>query len=173
MKMRFIYLMLLIAAICAGQQTDPQSAPIKPPVQQTLSGPRFGVTLITGALVDSLKMEYEDARPLITQFGWQFERRFMATEEGLAGLAELVILVGGIEQEIFVPSLSFLVGLRTVSGKEFGLGPSISPLGVAYAFAAGVTKRYGGLNFPINFSIVSSRGGLRFSLLFGFNMVTK
>lgn len=135
-----------------------------------LSGPRVGLTLIAGAMADTLKSKY-DAAPFITQFGWQFEQRFISTEKGLTGLTEFVPLIGGLEQGLFLPSLSFIVGLRTATGSEFGFGPNVSVSGVAYVFAGGVTKNYGGLYFPINASLILTSKGARISLLVGFNSV--
>jgi len=160
---------LLSSATLSAQQSSVDSLTKEPPRQITLSGPRIGVTFISGELADKLKKEY-GAAPLITQFGWQFEQRFVATENGLTGLAEFVPLVGGIEQGLLLPSLNFLVGLRSAAGAEFGVGPNLSLSGVAYVFAAGATTRYGDLNIPINVSAVFTAGGWRLSVLFGFNM---
>lgn len=167
---KIILLVLLNIAVVSAQQSNVDSLDIEPPQQLSLSGPRVGFTYIIGALADTLENKY-DARPFITQFGWQFEKQFMAMEDGLCALTEIVLLAGGIEQELFLPSLSFLVGMRTKKGSEFGFGPNLSLSGVAYVFAGGVTKRYGNLNFPINLSIVLSKSGTRISLLFGFTMV--
>ncbi|MCI0513999.1 hypothetical protein L0128_12360 [candidate division KSB1 bacterium] len=167
-----LMLSLLSSPTVLALQANHDTLKYQSPEQIKLSGPRIGFTLILGDLADTLKARY-DAAPFITQFGWQFERRFMASEDGFCGLAETVLLVGGIEQELFLPSLSFLVGLRTAKGTEFGFGPNLSLSGIAYVFAGGVTKRYGNLNFPINLSAVLSKSGFRISLLFGFNMVKR
>lgn len=61
-------------------------------------------------------------------------------------------------------------GLRTRDGAEFGIGPNISPAGVALAMAAGVTFRAGVLNISMNFAVVPSKEGMRVSLLTGFTL---
>lgn len=134
-----------------------------------LSGPRFGITYIGGDLADDLDEEF-GAAPIITQFGWQFETRLFTTDMGLSGLTEFVPLVGGLEQGLFLPSFSFLVGLRTASGLEVGLGPNASLGGAAYVIAVGATTSYGQLNFPMNISTVLSGEGVRVSFLVGFNL---
>ena len=101
---------LLSSTTVLAQKSSVDSLEYPPPRQIELSGPRVGFTFIFGALADTLKNKY-DAAPFVTQFGWQFEQRFMAMENGLSGLTETVVLVGGIEQGLFLPSLSFLVGL--------------------------------------------------------------
>jgi hypothetical protein len=143
-----------------------------PPVAERvkLSGPRFGLTFLGGAIVDSLAAHGVEVAPLITQFGWQFERQFFAGDNGLAAVSEWVLLVGGLDQGTFLPSLSWLVGIRNSRGAEFGVGPNVSPAGTALAIAAGVTTRAGALNLPIHLAVVPSKIGTRVSLLVGFTM---
>jgi hypothetical protein len=106
----------------------------------------------------------------IAQFGWQFERQFLAEANGLAPITEAVVLIGGLDQGVFLPSLSWLVGLRTPRGTEFGIGPNITPVGVALAVAGGFTIRSGAVNIPVNLALVPSQTGMRVSLLTGFTM---
>lgn len=135
-----------------------------------LAGPRFGVTYITGDIADKLDERF-NAKPLITQFGWQFETKFFTlSQSGITGLVEGVVLVGGIEQGKVFPSLSGLIGFRGSNGVEFGFGPNLSLSGLAMAYAIGVTFTIEHVNFPINFAIVPSpEGGVRYSILLGFN----
>jgi hypothetical protein len=83
---------------------------------------------------------------------------------------EWVVLAGGLDQGVVLPSLSWLVGIRTPEGVEFGAGPNFTPLGVGLVAAFGVTVRTGALNVPLNFALAPSRSGLRVSVLTGFNM---
>ena len=156
----------LAAAAPAWSQTTP------PRVTReiNLSGPRFGMTLLSPGTVDALAERDITVNPLISQFGWQFEKQFYGKESGVAVLNEWVFLLGGLEQGVALPSLSWLVGLRTSNGAEFGVGPNITPAGVALAFAAGVTFRSGILNVPVNVAVVPSKDGTRISMLTGFNL---
>lgn len=138
------------------------------PGRINLSGPRFGLTLVTGRLADRLDEDF-DAMPVITQFGWQFERQFIGRDDGVQTLSEFVVLVGGAEQGLLLPSVSWLVGVRNSSGTEFGVGPNVSVAGASLVFAFGVTHSTETLNFPINFAIAPSSEGMRFSILVGFN----
>ena len=61
--------------------------------------------------------------------------------------------VGGLEQGTFLPSLSWLVGVRSQNGTEFGVGPNVSPAGFSLVVASGVTFRSGALNVPINLAL--------------------
>jgi hypothetical protein len=135
-----------------------------------LSGPRFGFTQLSDGVMEKLQERGIDIRPTISQFGWQFEKQFYSKAGGLAALHEFVVLAGGLEQGVVLPSVNWMVGLRSPSGAEFGIGPNVSPAGVALALAAGVTFRSGALNVPLTFAVVPSRDGTRVSMLTGFNM---
>jgi hypothetical protein len=148
-----------------------QDSRIPPPMDYAdLSGPRFGVTVLTPQLVDTLNARGMNVGPVITQFGWQFERIFYRSETGFSAMAEWVVLVGGLDQGAFLPSTSWLMGVRTKSGAEFGVGPNLSAGGFGLAIAAGVTTRVGPLNVPVNVAVVPSDFGVRTSLLVGFTM---
>jgi hypothetical protein len=158
-------LVLLLSAPALSQTTIP-------PVAKTvnLSGPRFGVTSLSNGVIEKLRTEHDlNVRPLISQFGWQFEKQFYSKSGGLTAVNEWVVLVGGLEQDVVLPSVSWIVGLRTPEGLEFGVGPNVTPAGTALVVAAGVTFRSGVLNVPVNFAVVPSSSGVRVSMLAGFN----
>ena len=150
----------------------PLSAQSVPPVARTvsLSGPRFGLTLLGDGVVDRLHDRGIDVTSTVSQFGWQIEKQFFSTTGGVTAVTELVGLVGGLEQSVALPSLSWMVGLRTREGAEFGIGPNITPAGMALALAAGVTFRAGVVNVPVNVAFVPSKAGTRVSVLTGFNL---
>lgn len=133
-----------------------------------LGGPRLGITVLTGGSANKAEQEY-NLKPFLTQFGWQFETRLFRLPNGTAGLLEVVPLIGGLEQNKFIPSLNALIGIRGPKGLEFGLGPNLTPISASVALAVGTSFRSHGINFPVNFAVVPGNGGARFSLLFGFN----
>ena len=145
---------------------------VPPPVGTvSLSGPRIGITHLDDGVRAKLLDRNVEVRSVITQFGWQFERQFYSKNNGgLTALNEWVVLVGGLEQGVALPSVSWIVGLRTSTGSEFGFGPNITPAGVAMAFAAGTTFRAGAMNVPVNVAVVPSKAGLRVSFLTGFSL---
>ena len=161
--------MVLVLVVSAPALCQPV---VPPPAEMVgLSGPRFGGTFLSHGVVTKLKRDNDiDIRPFVTQFGWQFEKQFYSPMGGPAALNEWVLLFGGLEQGVVLPSLSWLVGLRTRSGAEFALGPNLTPLGVALAFAAGTTFRAGVLNVPVNVAVVPSKAGVRVSVLSGFSL---
>ncbi|HEX4936972.1 MAG TPA: hypothetical protein VFV33_27510, partial [Gemmatimonadaceae bacterium] len=71
-----------VAAPVAAQVV-PVPPTVPPPMERIeLSGPRFGVTMLGGSIVDSLSAHGAQVGRVITQFGWQFERQFYAIEGG-------------------------------------------------------------------------------------------
>jgi len=159
---------LALVLICAGSGYAQTPRVTAYPV--SLSGPRVGATFLSPGVADMLRDHRIDAGWALSQFGWQFEKRIKTGPTGLSAVNEWVVLAGGLEQGIVIPSLSWLVGLRTGSGVEFGLGPNVTPAGVALALAGGVTISKGALNVPFNVAVVPSRAGMRVSVLTGFNM---
>jgi len=158
---------LLTMFVCA-----PAASQTLPPVAKTadLSGPRFGLTLLSEGVVNELAKRDIEVGPHISQFGWQFERQFFTKGGPVTMVTEWVALVGGLEQGVALPSLSWMVGVRTRDGAEFGIGPNITPAGTALVFATGMTFRAGALNIPLNVAVVPSKVGARVSLLTGFSL---
>ena len=153
---------LATPALCQTQETPPESI--------SLSGPRFGLTVLGDGIVQKLKDKDIEVKSTISQFGWQFEKQMKTSDKGLTALNEWVFLVGGLDQGVVLPSLNWLVGIRTPEGVEFGAGPNFTALGVGLVAALGVTVRTGALNVPVNFALAPSREGMRVSVLTGFNM---
>ncbi len=168
---------LLSAALLMLACARPGAAQMIPPEADVvdLAGPRVGLTVLGNGVVKRLKQENGiDVNPITTQFGWQFEKQFYnGGTDGPTAVTEAVVLVGGLEQGLMLPSLSWLVGVRTKAGTEFGVGPNLTPVGVALAIAAGKTFRVGILNVPVNVAVVPSRAGTRISVLTGFSIRRK
>ena len=151
-----------------------------------LSGPRVGFTVLSARNVEDINETFGEstydpltqmysreeiistAFPVVTQFGWQLERQMFQSQSGLTALAETVLLVGGLERGIALPSASFVVGVRTPGGLEVGLGPNISATGVGYALTVGIANNVGEVSLPVNAAVVLGRDGVRASLLVGF-----
>ena len=155
---------------------------------QQLAGPRLGFTILThGSSADFINDRAEDHNgdyigdqkmAFISQYGWQWESRFADGGE-VTGIVEWVALAGGMEQGMFLPSVSSLVGLRSDAGIEFAAGPNISLSGVSMLISAGYNFKFGDLNVPVNIAFVPSKSGAwgnenptgaRISLMAGFNL---
>jgi hypothetical protein len=160
----------LALVVMGAGTTYAQGAGPRPLTPVNLSGPRLGATFLSPGVAQKLRDNQLDAGWAFSQFGWQFEKRIKTGPSGLSAVNEWVVLAGGLEQGLVIPSLSWLVGLRTGSGVEFGLGPNVTPAGVALALAGGVTVSKGALNVPFNIAVVPSKAGVRVSVLTGFNM---
>tara|TARA_R100001443_G_scaffold105193_2_gene114122 strand:- start:850 stop:1341 length:492 start_codon:yes stop_codon:yes gene_type:complete len=155
-----ITLLILCSLVSHSQQID------------RLAGPRVGLTFLTpGFMADELETS------MITQYGWQWESRF-ADNGDIAGLVEWVVVVGGMERQMFLPSISSLVGVRTGEGMEYAVGPNLSATGINMVFTIGKNFKSGDLNFPVNLAFVPNGSvwgededsGARISIMVGFNM---
>lgn len=167
------FLAVLFASPAWSQTFLPANQGTVPPRitrEVDLSGPRFGLTMLTAGTVDKLKERNITVGSMVSQFGWQFEKRLYSNGDGMTALMEFVPLVSGLEQGVALPSLNWLVGVRSAQGFEFGIGPNITPVGVGLVVAAGVTVRTGAINVPLNFAVASSKSGPRVSIMTGFNL---
>ena len=158
-------LLVLLVTAPAAAQTLPE-----PVETASLAGPRFGLTILSPGVSNTLRDRGIRVKPVITQFGWQFEKQFFSKNSGVTMVAETVVLAGGLDQGLFLPSVSWIVGIRGRQGAEFGLGPNLTPAGFALVFAAGKTFRTRSFNVPVNVAVVPSRSGTRVSIMTGFNI---
>ena len=110
------------------QKFDYESAVNFPEVDRlNLSGPRMGFTAFTGNLSriysDPKNMGGFDAFPLMFQFGYQFEVKYL-NQGDFQALFEFIPIVTGLDQGKFIPSISILNGMRSNrTGWEFAFGP--------------------------------------------------
>ena len=181
---RGLYIVVtLLGAASVGHGQVPRRAPLPPvaPLPQTgvphshlldeddRSGPRLGAAYLIGGSVTA-EREGKSLSPLISLFGWQFEHQFeTGVRRTTVPVAELVAVVGGMEQGAFLPSASWLLGIRQPNGWEAALGPTLTGAGVQLAFAAGVTHAFGRLNVPVNLAVAPGRRGASISVTTGFN----
>ncbi len=98
--------------------------------QLNLSGPRMGITFLTGdaatIMSDSKENGGYDSYPFFTSFGYQFEVQYL-NEGNFQALFEFLPLISGLDQGRIVPSMTILHGLRNnKNGLEFAFGPTVS-----------------------------------------------
>tara|TARA_B110000003_G_C16627642_1_gene525434 strand:+ start:700 stop:1284 length:585 start_codon:yes stop_codon:yes gene_type:complete len=138
---------------------------------QSLAGPRLGFVGITdsrSSLILNGDLKVFDRIPSqsyyeenvngawTSLYGWQFESRF-ADGGDVTGIVEWILLAGGMEKGLFLPSVSSLVGVRNKEGFEFALGPNLSLTGIAMVLGVGYNFNSGNLNIPINIAFVPGR----------------
>jgi len=134
------------------------------------SGPRLGVAYLIGGSVAAERIGRHVA-PFTSLFGWQIEHQFETGRRDLpVPMTELVFLAGGMEQGVFLPSASWLIGVRKTNGWEAGLGPTLTGAGIQIAAAAGITRSLGAINVPVNLAVAPGRRGAALSLTTGFNL---
>jgi hypothetical protein len=131
-----------------------------------LAGPRLGFTIISaGPIADvlndgldnNLERRGSTGSAFTTLYGWQWESRFADGGGEIVGIVEWIILFGGMEKGMFLPSASSIIGARMDNGLEFGVGPNLSLSGVGMVFGVGYNFKSGNLNLPINISIIPGR----------------
>lgn len=133
------------------------------------SGPRLGVAYLTRGS-ETAKQLNKPFYPVTTLFGWQFEHPFDMGPDFPTVVSEVVLLVGGLEQNVVLPSATWLIGVRQTNGFEVGVGPTITGSGTQVAVAAGVTHHFSAVNVPVNVAVAPARKGVSLSLTAGFNM---
>lgn len=92
-----------------------------------LSGPRMGMTIFSGDVVRRLRDPEREGglnvRPVMFQFGYQFETTYL-NQGGLQALFEFIPIITGLDQGQILPSISILHGVRSnKNGLEFAFGP--------------------------------------------------
>ena len=95
-----------------------------------LSGPRLGYTGFTGPSADILKASKMNGgynmRPGFINVGYQFEQQYLHGGS-CQGIIEIIPQISGLDQGLFLPSLSVLNGLRNArTGLEFAFGPTFN-----------------------------------------------
>jgi len=136
---------------------------------EKLAGPRVGITFISpGPIADFLHDGFDfdgdeeqygsTGSAITTLYGWQWESRFADGGGEIVGIVEWIVLVGGMEKGMFLPSASSIIGARMGNGLEFGVGPNLSLSGIGMVFGVGYNFKSGNLNLPINISVIPGKG---------------
>ena len=151
-----------------------------------MNGPRLGFIYFTGDAAKLMEAPVEKGgfglSPYMFQFGYQFEVQYLSTGE-IQALFEFLPLISGLDQGLFIPSVTLLNGLRSSKhGFEFAFGPTFSisdinqehepQIKAGFVFGIGKTFNSGRLNFPINAFFIPGKSGNRFGISVGFNMVS-
>ena len=95
-----------------------------------LSGPRMGIAYITDEKAERLQAPKNkggfDSYPFLSQFGYQYEVQYLSAGNFQA-LVELLVVLSGLEQQLFNPNIAFMNGFRIgKSGWEIAFGPTVS-----------------------------------------------
>lgn len=94
------------------------------------NGPRMGAAYLIGDMAKRFEAPKSqggyDAYPILSQFGYQHELQYLSSGNFQA-LGEVLFMVSGLEQSMFIPSLVVMNGFRENKlGFEFAFGPSFS-----------------------------------------------
>jgi hypothetical protein len=113
-------------------------------------GPRMGATMFTGETARILKSSANkggfEAEPLMFQFGYQFEKQYL-NEGNFQALFEFIPMVTGLDQGLFIPSITIMNGMRNnKSGWEFAFGPTFSLVTKSQGYYSGEDNTWTTLN---------------------------
>ena len=159
----------LLPQLSASQQvTEPEEMQFS---KKNLGGPRLGFTHIPGNTELAQKVKEEGMNPVISQFGWHFEHRVIASGNGPAFVIEFIPLIGGVEYAKPLLSVSLMFGIRMPSGYEFGVGPNLlfaKQVRSGLVIALGKTFDVQGVSIPLNLAYATSPSGARLAFLVGY-----
>ena len=139
--------------------------------KRSLGGPRLGFTVVPGNSELGRRLEEEGLSRVISQFGWHFEHRVIASGNGPAFVIEFIPLIGGVEYGKPIGSLSLMFGIRMPNGYEFGVGPNVlvaSSARSGLVIAGGKTFDVQGVSIPINLAYATSPAGSRIAFIVGY-----
>jgi len=171
-----VVVLIILAGTSIRAETD---YPTEPVVFETrgLSGPRFGMTYVTGDGALHQDMKREGMGRTLSQFGWHFEHQVIPEGGGPQFVVEFVPMIAGVEYGKFIPSGTLAMGVRLPSGFEFGMGPNLimtrsedeePEVNTALVMAIGKSFDYGGVSVPINLAYATNPDGNRISVIIGY-----
>ena len=165
-------LVMVASSISAQQEEDVI------PNFEMVFGPRIGAAydaMSSQAFTDQVNQFYSGTNfsPLLTIFGVNFEQRILLGRTRNQFAFQEDVYISGLEQGLFLPAASFLIGYRDASGLEFGFGPLLSLTGVSVIAAAGYTFHFSGIYIPLDFSvrIPTARNVAVYTVSTGFNFI--
>lgn len=152
-----------------------------------LSGPRFGYSFIFGQNAERMRANSKEggfeAYPASFLFGYQFEKQYL-NEGKYQALFEMIPMIGGLDQQMFIPSFTLLNGFRnTKSGWEVAIGPSFTlssyeqmiKFGDKYYTRADLVKQGVDVTGMTEHKVLNSNGavGIGTGLVFGIGKTIK
>ena len=154
--------MLTILALLATAHAEPSDS-------RTMHGFRVGYSYINGG------EEHEKlASPHLFVMGYEATQR-LSGGEWLNVITVENIMIGGMNQSVFIPTANFLLGFEINEMFQVGVGPNVSPFAdldsmIHMIGAVGYTPRAGDFNVPIHASFIPDvSGNYRFAVTTGVN----
>lgn len=167
MKQAIVTVCLLVLA--ATSAVNAQSNDQRPAGFSFVIGPRVGgsYTFMTPSDYSTFVQKLYPPNnyfPANTLFGVNFEQRILLGHTRSHFAFQEIVLIGGLEQSIAMPTGAFLIGYRDFSGFEMGVGPIVNMAGVGVVAALGWTLSFQGVFIPIDVSVTLPSGARAASL---------
>ena len=149
-------------------------------------GPRMGFTMFTGETASIMGANRNnggfEAQSMMFQFGYQFEKQYL-NEGNFQALFECIPMMTGLDQGLFIPSITVMNGLRNnKNGWEFAFGPTFSIVTKRQGYYEAGTQKWTLLNdsipIPENADVITridSRGdaSIQAGFIFAFGKTLK
>jgi hypothetical protein len=143
--------------------------------KMNISGPRLGLTSVVNNGSFGRALSKYGINNVYSQFGWHFEAKVAPEGYHPSFVFECIPLIGALEYDVLIPSVTFPMGIRFPNGFEIGLGPNIvvgyPNFSTSIVLAFGQTINVGGIGVPINMAICNGKGGTAVSVLMGYAIV--
>ena len=186
MKKFFSILLLFLVLLFLGASNIAAQNNNEKPEIDFIFGPRVGFSWVIvdtetfNAVVQNIFPDSEQTyRPFFTQFGLNLEQRIRLGDTKSHFALQEVLLFGGLDQNVIFPFFSFLMGFRSFTGLEFGIGPNISfsslsgsfRISISVVYAVGWTFTFQNVYVPVNIAVVPTPrdNHPRLTFLTGFN----
>lgn len=159
--MLHILALLSVASADSTESIDPES--------RNMHGFRVGYTYINGG-ADHARL----STPHLLVMGYEATQR-ISGGEWLNVITAQNIMIGGINQSVFIPTGNILLGFEVNQRFQIGVGPNISPLSdpenmIHMVGAIGFTPQVGDFNVPLHVNYIPDvNGNYRFGMTTGVN----
>jgi hypothetical protein len=154
-----------------------------PPRMVVVFGPRLGAAY---SLVDPAEYSAQvnellgttadpgNYYPITSIFGINVEYRILLGDSKDHFAFQGLFVVNGMEQSVFLPAMSIMIGYRHHSGFEMGAGPIASLAGFGVLGAIGYTFSFNGVYVPVDVSFQIPNNSMYgcVTLTTGFNFMT-
>jgi hypothetical protein len=112
--------------------------------------------------------------PYYSLFGFNLEYRVLLGDSRDHFAIQMLLAGFGLEQSVFIPSGALLMGYRSWTGIEVGIGPVVNPSGIGVIVAVGYTFSFNGVYVPfdVSFQIPNARLSPAIIISTGFNFLT-
>ena len=140
------YLTLALALTAMSSLTlEAQALDLDTPKVELRHGFRMGYTY-----GNQLDRRDHIKSPHMSALGYELTQTVESGVEGFRFIAIQNVLLSGLEQGLFLPSLTAMVGYEVFGIAQMGIGANLGALGPRLIIAAGLTPEVGNFQLPVH-----------------------